>query len=56
MTLEKWLKAIVKEKLRKRLFVWYDPLASFVPIVGNVVPKGAKLLQFEGSYLALRVE
>jgi hypothetical protein len=54
MTLEKWLKEIVKEKLRKGLFVWYDPLASFVPMVEKVVPKGAKLLKFEGSYLALR--
>lgn len=54
MTLEKWLKEIVKEKLQKGLFVWYDPLASFEPIVEKVVPKGAKLLKFEGSYLALR--
>jgi hypothetical protein len=54
MTLEKWLKEILKEKLRKGLFVWYDPLASFVQIVEKVVPKDAKLLIFEGSYLALR--
>lgn len=54
MTLEKWLKEIVKEKLQKGLVVWYDPLASFEPIVEKVVPKGAKLLKFEGSYLALR--
>ncbi len=54
MTLEKWLKEIVKQKLQKGLFVWYDPLASFEPIVEKVVPRGAKLLKFEGSYLALR--
>ena len=36
------------------MFVWYDPLASFVSIVEKVVPRGAKLLKFEGSYLALR--
>jgi len=32
MRLEKWLKEIVKERLQRGLFVWYDPLASFVPI------------------------
>jgi len=54
MIIEKWLKDIVKEKLRKGLFIWYDPLASFESIVERVVPKDAKLLKFEGSYLALR--
>lgn len=54
MRLEKWLKEIVKEDLQRGLFVWYDPLASFVSIVEKVVPRGAKLLKFEGSYLALR--
>jgi len=54
MRLEKWLKEIVKEELQRGLFVWYDPLASFVSIVEKVVPRGAKLLKFEGSYLALR--
>lgn len=54
MTLEKWLKEIVTEKIQRGLFVWYDPLASFEPIVEKVVPRGAKLLKFEGSYLALR--
>lgn len=54
MRLEKWLKEIVKEGLQRGLFVWYDPLASFVSIVEKVVPRGAKLLKFEGSYLALR--
>jgi hypothetical protein len=54
MTLEKWLKEEVEEKLQKGLFVWYDPLASFEPVVEKVVPRGAKLLKFEGSYLDLR--
>jgi len=54
MRLEKWLNEIVKEELQRGLFVWYDPLASFVSIVEKVVPRGAKLLKFEGSYLALR--
>ncbi len=54
MTLEKWLSEVVKEKLQRGLFVWYDPLGAFEPIVEKVVPRGAKLLKFEGSYLALR--
>ncbi|MGC9346408.1 MAG: hypothetical protein ACP5ER_06450, partial [Candidatus Bathyarchaeales archaeon] len=54
MTLEKWLKEWVKENLRKGLFVWYDPLASFEAVVDKVVAKDAKLLKFGGSYLALR--
>lgn len=49
-----WLKEIVKENLKKGLFVWYDPLSSFEDVVDRVIPKDAKLLKFEGSYLALR--
>jgi len=49
-----WLKEIVKENLKNGLFVWYDPLSSFEDVIDKVIPKDAKLLKFEGSYLALR--
>ncbi|OFV66962.1 MAG: alkaline phosphatase [Candidatus Syntrophoarchaeum butanivorans] len=49
-----WLKEIVKENLKSGLFVWYDPLSSFEDVVDKVIPKDAKLLKFEGSYLVLR--
>ena len=50
----KWLREMVKENLKNGLFVWYDPLSSFEDVVEKVVPKDAKLLKFEGSYLTLR--
>ena len=37
------------------LLVWYDPGATLASIVGSALPKDAKLLTFEGSYLALRL-
>ncbi len=49
-----WLKEIVKENLKNGLFVWYDPLSSFEDVVDKVIQQDAKLLKFEGSYLALR--
>ena len=49
-----WLKERVRENLKNGLFVWYDPLSSFEDVVDKVIPKDAKLLKFEGSYLALR--
>ena len=49
-----WLKEVVEKNIQKGIFVWYDPLASFEDVVKRVIPKGAKLLKFEGSYLALR--
>lgn len=38
------------------IVVWYDAHGTLSELVANALPKGVRLLQFEGSYLALRFE
>jgi len=55
-----WLREVLQEALRRQgrsgLVVWYDEGGTLESVTGRATPEGAKLLPFEGSYLALRFE
>jgi len=56
--LNKLLKALLNEEFQHQgehgLIVWYDAGGTLESIVKKSLPEGVNLLQFEGSYLALR--
>jgi len=60
MSLTSVLQDVISNELGRQgqagLIVWYDPQGTLAALVERSIPKGVRLLPFQGSYLALRLE
>jgi hypothetical protein len=59
-TLKSWIRSEIKRAFDHQgengIVVWYDAGGTMSEVVNEVVPKGVKLVKFDGSFLALRFE
>jgi hypothetical protein len=59
-TLKSWIRSEIKRAFDHQgehgIVVWYDAGGTISEVVDEVVPKGVKLVKFDGSFLALRFE
>jgi hypothetical protein len=59
-TLKSWIRSEIKRAFDHQgehgIVVWYDAGGTMSEVVDEVVPKGIKLVKFDGSFLALRFE
>jgi hypothetical protein len=59
-TLKSWIRSEIKRAFDHQgehgIVVWYDAGGTISEVVDEVVPKGVRLVKFDGSFLALRFE